>query len=208
MTSPATQRLDLAASSTALVERSSHPDGARPSFERDDDLVSASMVTALTELSETILHVHAIRELCRDNDDLRNRLETIAGRLETITHDLLHGQDDDSRTAARARHPSVAHGISVAHEAAVLSWLEGVTKPDRIQVHGPDAPAIPMMRALTAVTDSRRQLPPSTSARLGVGDAAALGDVASELLHAVEDPTGPRCHSYRSAFFHLCRTAR
>jgi hypothetical protein len=88
-------------------------------------------------------------------------------------------------------------------EAAFRSWVEGHAKADLLVVGTCDPVAVPLDSALHRLSTSTRRLAPTHGAALGLAEDVTIGAAATALLQACEDPTGPRCRSYRSATYFL-----
>lgn len=88
-------------------------------------------------------------------------------------------------------------------EEAFLTWLGTYDKPALLHLDGPDAPPTHLSEMLDALRDSSRRLPAAEAGELGLPPGTWLGAAASQLQHAVHDPRGPRCRSYRAAAYYL-----
>ncbi|MFA9431861.1 hypothetical protein [Egicoccus sp. AB-alg2] len=100
-------------------------------------------------------------------------------------------------------HVQAPHLTSRVAERAFVRWLVQPDKPDELRLGGPDAPATPLTWTLGELCTSRHTLPPIAAAVLGCEEGLSVGQAATELLLAVNDPAGPRCRSYRAATYYL-----
>jgi hypothetical protein len=84
-----------------------------------------------------------------------------------------------------------------------VSWLTSFDKPDEIRIGGTGGVSVPLSLFLGGLSTSSEMLPADAAAEVGMSAGTKLGDAATELLLAVNDPAGPRCRSYRSAVYYL-----
>ncbi|MEX0868186.1 MAG: hypothetical protein WD011_00805 [Nitriliruptoraceae bacterium] len=86
-------------------------------------------------------------------------------------------------------------------EDAFVSWVRGPTKPDLVEL-GHDR-HIAMMALAHQLEESPTDLTESACAEIGLPPGATIAAAVEALLHAVVDPQGPRCRSFRSASYYL-----
>ena len=185
----------------------------RPTFGRGPtaSVTPAQLAVSLTDLSYLVTRAHAIRSRGGVTRDLDERLAGVIAELESLIHDLLHGTGPapDGATTPPSRVAStVAAGAAdgcgrPVAEAALQAWLTSDDKPDVWQLDGPDQPPTSLTTILGELVLSHLPLPADAAAALGMPSGTTLGDAATELLLAVNDPAGPRCRSYRSALYYL-----
>jgi hypothetical protein len=111
------------------------------------------------------------------------------------------GRRSGDRTADAASRPSAAPERLRA-EQRFLDWLADPVEPDAVHVTG-EAATMPLHTLLGLACTSDRPLPSEAAATLGMSTGATVGAAAAELVLAVQDPSGPRCRSYRSAVYYL-----
>lgn len=188
-----------------------HPSSRRTSGRRPNrpsaTVRPAHLAASLTDLASMASHAQVIRGRSPLAPDLDQRLAGVIAELQSLIHDLLH---DTGTTPNGAKPPtrvasSGAAGASdpTRAEAAFEAWLTSEGKPDAWQLGGPDEPPTSLTAILEDVVISRRQLPAASAAALRMRSGTTLGHAAAELLHAVSDPVGPCCRSYRSALYYL-----
>ena len=110
---------------------------------------------------------------------------------------------EPARTSAH-RHRRQPHTAQRTRDHDVLlGWLSACARPDVLDVDGHLVPDPGFTRLLGRLAPCTRSLPADAATLLGLPSPATVGDAATELLLAVNDPAGPRCRSYRSAVYYL-----
>ena len=91
-------------------------------------------------------------------------------------------------------------------EDAFAAWVHDPVKPDVVDLGGyGDVSMLELSRRLGGSTAA---LSASASVQIGSSPGVTIGAAAARLLHAMFDPGGPRCRSFRSASYYLCGLAR
>ena len=110
---------------------------------------------------------------------------------------------EPGRTSAHRhrRQPHVAE--PTGDHDVLLGWLAGCARPDVLDLDGHLVPDPEFTRLLGGLAPCTRRLPADAARLLGLPSHVTVGDAATELLLAVNDPAGPRCRSYRSAVSYL-----
>jgi hypothetical protein len=177
--------------------------GRHPASTTDRVGVPASvhLSEVLTDLSASVSHLRGLQQLHVSDDELVSQLRRAAAELESLITHLLHSSASGSGSATTTR-SSPATPFRRAAEQAFLAWLAEPTSADEVALAGV-ADAEPLARVLGELSLSKRVLPAEMAVGAGLPCGTTVGHVATELLRAVEDPSGPRCRSFRAAVFYL-----
>lgn len=157
----------------------------------------------LTRLSAVVSQLHGIRAILPDEEGIHGRLTSVEQELEAIGQQVLVGPGV-AATSTASTDDGAAHDPDQLGdiERAVISWLTRCYGADTSSLMS-DNRDEPSRKQLRGLTTSRHRPPPAVRERLGLSEQATIGDVAMELLLAVDGPGGPHCRSYRSAVFYL-----
>ncbi len=119
-----------------------------------------------------------------------------------VTHRVISTAPPPTRARTQPSWRTPVDLGEVAAEQRALAWLDDPELPDQLPAEPGDTD-LSARSALRSVRSSARRLPAAHAARLGLGEGATLGEAATALTRAVEDPHGPRCRSYRAAAYYL-----
>lgn len=162
----------------------------------------------LTRLSAVVSQLHGIRAILPDERGLHGRLTAVEEELETIGQQVLVGPAVDATPGVLADDAVAADGEEPSDvERYLLGWLERCHGSGASTLTPPVRDGRSMRTLLRELTSSRHRLPPDIRGRFGLSEQATIGDVAMELLLAVDGPDGPHCRSYRSAVYYLAGRA-
>ena len=110
---------------------------------------------------------------------------------------------EPGRTSAQRRRRQRHTAQRTRDHDVLLGWLTACAQPDARDVDGHLVPDPAFTQLLGRLAPSTHPLPADAATLLGLPSHATIGDAATELLLAVNDPAGPQCRSYRSAVYYL-----
>lgn len=111
---------------------------------------------------------------------------------------------EPARTSAHGHRRQPHFATRTGDDDVLLGWLAGCARPDVLDVDGHLVPDLAFTRLLGRLAPCTRSLPADPATLLGLPSPATVGDAATELLLALNDPAGPRCRSsHRSAVYYL-----
>lgn len=156
------------------------------------------------QLSAMVTYPRALQEHLRADRRLNDQARDAAVRFQALAHALksVTVVEPVDRPAPPAT-GSVPEASLSDLESAFLRWLADPVDADEIRLDDHDRSHRPMEQIVDALRSSTRPLPGEVAAKLGMPAGTTIGQAASELRLAVDDPAGPRCRSYRAAAYHL-----
>lgn len=193
-TDPRTNAIPHGESHARAVQR---PDGSGAGARTrsiDHSAQLSEMVAYLRSLQE---HVGTDRRLNEGIRDAAVRLEALA---QTLRRTPVTGATQPPRPPATT---GVGQPAVSALEDAFTRWLTDPVAADEVRLDDHDGSPHPLRQVLEALGSSARPLPSEAAAVLGMPADTTIGHAVTELRLAVDDPSGPRCRSYRAAAFYL-----
>ena len=173
----------------------------------------ASVVGVVTTISSVLAQLRRARTQLPADGTIGDRLDRAIDELEAVGHQLLTRNDAELGEPVTPRGPKRVSSSSVARPPAAVSgapderrfleWLLGCGEPGEPEPSYQDEVAAGLSRLLGALSTSARPLPPEAARIVGGPEGMTIGDAATEILLAVNDPAGPRCRSYRAAVYFL-----
>lgn len=158
----------------------------------------------LTQLSAVVSQLHGIRAILPDDRGLHGRLTAVEQELEAIGQQVLIGPGVEATPRTSAKDGVAVDGEQLSDaERSLMTWLERCHGSDTSTLTRADRDEQAMRKLLRDLTTSRQRPPAVIRDRFGLSEQATIGDVAMELLLAVDGPHGPHCRSYRSAVYFL-----
>ena len=161
----------------------------------------------VAQLSAMVDYLLALQEHHGDDRRLRRRAGEAAARLRALAQSLQAATTSEvTRCSGRqgdATEPAPETADRGELEAAFQRWLVEPLAADEVHLDGRGPSPRALGEVLEVLCTSRRPLSDPAAAMLGMPAGTTISQAARELQHAVEDPTGPRCRSYRAAVYYL-----
>ncbi len=161
-------------------------------------------VDHLAQLSAMVDYLRVLQQHYGADRRLYSRARHAAARVQALAHALgAASSADPAHCPSSAATEPASQAARDELEAAFRRWLTDPLEADVIHLDGHDPSPRPLREVLGALCASRRPLSGEVAAALGMPAGTTIGQAASELRHAVDDPSGPRCRSYRAAVYYL-----
>lgn len=158
----------------------------------------------VAQLSAMVVYLRALQEHYRADRRLAARARDAAVRVQALAHTLNDATPDEP---ARCPTPPATGPTSQTSltglETAFERWLADPESADEIRLADHGRSPRPLQEVIEALRASRRPLSGEAATTLGMPVGTTIGQAATELRRAVDDPAGPRCRSYRAAAYYL-----